>query len=82
MNKIAELTDHVGNILGTNKEKEEENQQKSLISRIFSKMGSIGSGILGVIGNIGGGLKTVGMIGAGIGGLALLGWGSEFWNQY
>ena len=56
--------------------KKEEDETPSLISRLFNFMGNAGKSVLGLIGNFAG--SKVGMVAAGVGAAALIGYGSEF----
>lgn len=70
---ISNISDRLHNMFGGEKE---EKETPSLISRIFSSIGSAGKNVLSLLGSIGG--SKVGLVAAGVGAAALVGYGSEF----
>lgn len=72
---ITGIHDKLSSMFGGDKKKD-ENEQPSLIKRIFSAVGGVGSKLLGVISGIGG--SKFGLVAAALAGASIIGYGSEF----
>lgn len=70
---ISSISNKLTGIFGG---KKEEDESPSLISKLFNFMGNAGKSVLGLIG--GAATSKVGLIAAGVGAAALIGYGSEF----